>query len=230
MPNCPKPTDAHGRFGRPRCERSIAARDWAGADLAPGRHRVSVALRRQLVARDGPSFDLRTPVGPAVDGAATLDVDVLPRDAPIGTAVPAPDQADAIARAVAVHAYHWHGDRCFAEVRLLPAPVDRAFAVYAVIDGVEQRIGGACARANADVTTDVIYVPVDVGRARAMPSLAIVLVGDGGPLAETIDQQNYWLGRIAFDAVPLGTFDDYVATTSVSPRPTTLPFRADAAR
>jgi hypothetical protein len=57
--------------------------------------------------------------------------------------------------------------------------------------------------------------------------LSIVLVGDGEPLVETIDQQNYWPGRIVFDDVPLGSFDDYAKASSRTRRPTTLPFRLE---
>ena len=211
-------------------DRAIPFAEWATDGLAPGRHTVHLAAELVLLPRNGPMLHPGTTdgrhagVGTPVVVRRAVEVEVLPEGAPLGTPVPAPERAGAVAAAVDVGVYHWDEGRVFAEVRLLPvAGVDRAFAVYAVIDGREVRIGDAAAPAGKGGTTNSVSVPLKGDAADAAESLTLVLVGDGEALRESPSQASYWPGRIAYPDVPLGTRADYLAAANAMPVPTTRP-------
>lgn len=203
------------------------ARDEYG-DATPGHHQLNLIIGRMSCAAEYPY----PRVGERYDVAVSLDLDVLPSGTPIGSPIIDESKADEVAKAADVHVYHWHDGRAFACVRLLPAGVDRAFSVHAVIDGAEKRIGGVAAKANADPQggDPTMYVPISVERAKATDRLTLVLVGEGEPLVETADQERYWAGRVTYADVPLEAFDNYSATMINNPRPTTLPYRVEAGR
>jgi hypothetical protein len=201
----------------------LRARDWGGNHLPPGRHTIHVAVANEFVQNDHPYPAL----SPRVEVHADLTIDVLPKGTALGEPIVDPSKADEVARAVNVTVSHWHDDRCFAEVRLFKAGVDRAFAIYAVIDGQEKRIGYVSATAGQDDTSNALYVPVPVARARRMDKLTIVLVGDGEALKESASRTKYWVGRIVFPDVALGAFAQHY-DSQASNQPTTWPYRIES--
>jgi hypothetical protein len=210
--------DIYGIYGALTSSHTMAilANDW-GPQVTPGPHKMSVTLARQIAG-----------LAIRLEQTKELDVEVLPRGTPIGKAIVDPSKADEAARAVSVAVYHWHDNRAFAEVQLFPADVDRSFTIYAVIDGVEKRIGSVSAFAGGSGTSNTVYVPISVERAKKLEKLTIILVGDGEALAGTLGQTNYWSGRIVYPDVPLGTWTDYQRQARQnSPAPTTSPYRVE---
>ena len=61
-----------------------------------------------------------------------------------------------------------------------------------------------------------------------MESLTIVLVGDGEALKGAPTQTKYWVGRIVYPQVPLGTFKEHYNQSTLY-QPTTLPYRVERA-
>jgi hypothetical protein len=207
-------------------DRTFAPNAWSDANTTPGRHALHLALARSRVGGDYPYKR----IGERFDVMGTVELDVLPTDSPLGTPIVDPTKADAIAKAVDIHVFHWHDGRVFAYVRPIPADIDRAFTIYAVIDGVEKRIGGTAALAGRSALHDpVMYVPIDIAHAKAMDHFTLILVGAGDPLASTPDQQRYWAGRITYPDLPLETFADYQAIADRTSQATTRPYRTDPA-
>jgi hypothetical protein len=197
--------------------RDLPNRDWAGgAPLVPGVHRVSVVVRRVVI--DNRSNALTPPV----EAAAELAVHVLPATAPLGTPIYDPTVAVAVGAGTDVHAYHWGDGRVFVTVQPSAVTVDRAYTVYAVIDGRERPIGTQALAAGADYFGEfTFHVPVDATAAAAMRTLTIVLVGDGDALKTANGQQRYWAGRVTYPDVPLEPFANFGVNTQHALRPTT---------
>lgn len=188
---------SHGSFHQGAGYR-IPFKRWGGDSLTPGPHKLHLGMRRELAE------DFDKPISPPFDARDVLTIDVLPAGTPLGTARPDPAKASEVAASIWVGAYHWNDGRCCAEVRLdSSASADRAFTIYAVIAGEEKRIGSVAAKAGQDDTSNHVYVPLSVEQAKATEAMTFVVVGDGDALKETLDQQEYWPGRIVFPGVPL---------------------------
>ncbi len=138
---------------------SISPRSWEN-NTAPGRHRIAVAMGRELVSGSDPNH----PITKRFDQRGEAEVEVLPEGTPLGTPIHAPELGDAIARATLIHVYHWFDKRAFATVELRPCGVDRALTIYAVIDGQEKPMGIITAPAGSRGNSSAIYVPLSVRR------------------------------------------------------------------
>ena len=198
--------------------------EWCPQGLTPGRHRVAVAVARDVVSRQTPSSGGSDSISPTVLTAATVEVDVLPADAVLATARPDPSQAERVARAVDLHVYHWHDGRVFAVVQLLPTDVDRAFRVATTVGGTERTIGTIAAAAGGEATTNAVYVPRGDDHLHAV---TVTLSGDPTPTRDTMGQSSYWPGRITYADVPVQPWADYARDGQRFPQPTTRPFRAE---
>ncbi|HYO11209.1 MAG TPA: hypothetical protein VER17_19745 [Tepidisphaeraceae bacterium] len=207
-------------------QRTIAARDWGGTDLPPGRHKVAVLLARQVVGSSRTGGDWPA-ISQRIEHRGEVEVEVLPRGAPLGEPVEDPARQTEVAGQVSLKVSHWHDGRVFAEIRLFPAGVDRAFAIYAVVNGKERRIGEVCAPLGGEATSNAIYVPVPNDQGPKLDRLTLVLVGDGEPLKTTLSQTKYWAGRIVYPDVPLGKYEDHYADRGPA-RPSSQPFRIES--
>lgn len=217
--------DKYWSAGRnnPSWTRAIKAADWGGETLPPGHHRVNVVLRRE-VYRDagGGAFEAITD---PIDVTGEVEVEILPADSPVGTPIYDPTKGSEVAGAVDVGVFHWGDGRVFATVLLLPASVDRSFAVYAVLDGEERRIGSVTAPAGQGGSELSLHVPIDMAEAERLEALTLILVGDSEPLRKTAGQTAFWAGRVTYANVPLGTRADWTTMVNGPRKPTTRPWQ-----
>ena len=193
-------------------------KDWAG-ELPPGRHTVNVVVGQQL-GHMSPGNGL----GRRIDQSYDIAVDVLPRDTPLGEAIDAPDSAQRIAEALIMQIRRQADGRIVAEFWSWPANVDRAFSIYAVVDGQRLPIGELCAQAGAEAVHKSLDVPISHERWKTLQNLTLIFVGDGEALRTTLNQTKYWKGQIVYPDVPVESWerDD---PDRLRPGPTTRPYR-----
>jgi hypothetical protein len=191
-------------------------KDWAPADLPPGEHTVHLVVGSQFAFyRSGKAVSER------IDQSQNVVVNVLPRGSPLGEAVENPLIGNRVAQALLIRIARQQNERIVAELFSNPVNnVDRAFAVYAMAEGGQWRIGDMCAEAGAlpFALPRSFVVPVTGEKAKKLEKLTLIFVADGEALRGTLNQTKYWNGRIEYPDIP-------VAVES-SP-PTTRPYRIE---
>lgn len=173
--------------------------------LKPGWHRLHV-----LLVRDFTEERHAMPLTPTAELRETFDFEVVPAGSAAGEDILDLSMRQAVASAVEIGAYRldtWPRRPCIVlELKLLPAPVDRAFDVYVERDGKRLFVGRQFAMAGKS-SLDRGELEMLIEANQPLPeSLCVVLVGTSEALVGSVDQKRCWLGTMMYPDVPVREF------------------------
>lgn len=150
------------------------------------------------------------PLTPTAELRETFDFEVVPAGSAAGEDILDLSMRQAVASAVEIGAYRldtWPRRPCIVlELKLLPAPVDRAFDVYVERDGKRLFVGRQFAMAGKS-SLDRGELEMLIEANQPLPeSLCVVLVGTSEALVGSVDQKRCWLGTMMYPDVPVREF------------------------
>jgi hypothetical protein len=202
----------------------IAAHDAGTDNLKPGRARLHLLLDHRFTYYSGHRED---EYEHSAQTRQEVDVTILPLGTPLGAPAPNPAVDDAVARSVSLGVYRARSGQLFAQVRLEPAPVDRAFNVCVGTGHPQVAAQRFAAAKESDVLIDESnyeeLLPIEVPKGQKF--IEVQLIGSDDALRHSARLKSFWPGTITY-TVPIRSYDavqspsraPYIVTAG-APRP-----------